>query len=129
MFGLPILEYVRDFTFAYVTPLEFFYPMVAGCEQGGLNIYQEYQNIWNMLVQTFGSQILINIVRFFGTIGYSTMSFTDCWYLLDGKCAGKKLGKLQAYLLMWQDIYDPSKLSTYNTKLISLQEAGYNVTN
>ena len=32
VFGLPILEYVRDFTFAYITPLEFFYPLVAGCE-------------------------------------------------------------------------------------------------
>ena len=37
--GLDVIDYVRDFSFAYLTPLEYLYPQLAYCEAAGYQIW------------------------------------------------------------------------------------------
>ena len=37
-------------------------------------------------------QIVFNIIKNFGTILYSIVTFVDCFNNLDGECAGRRIG-------------------------------------
>ena len=110
------LEDFRELSFAYITPLELLYPMFAYCDLGLVAVYDAINGIYNLIFQQ-PWQLIINLVRWLGSIMFAFMSFTDCLWLLDGKCAGQKHGTLVYYLFYFRDIYDAANLPTYDAAL------------
>ena len=76
--GIFWINHLRDFTEAWVKPLEFLYPQWAYCKQGGLDIASTSYNI-GALFYYRNQQIVYNIVRKLGTISYSFITFWDCF--------------------------------------------------
>ena len=76
--GAVALQYMKDLTFAYFTPLEFLYPMTAYCETSIYQFVDTNINLYNFFAFNF-YQIVFNVIRKFGTITYNFMTFFDCF--------------------------------------------------
>ena len=104
--GMERIDYIRDFTFAYLTVLEFLYPQLAYCWTSFSQFSDVATSTWKML-EDFPLQLLFNIVKNIGTILYSLITFPDCWQSLNGQCAGQRLGMVMYAILNYR--YDFSK--------------------
>lgn len=92
------INYVRDFTFTYLRPLEFLYGQLAYCLTSYGQLADVVLGTLEMLTG-FPAQLLYNLIKNLGSIAFSFATFIDCFNHLDGQCAGRRLGT-GLYLLL-----------------------------
>ena len=75
---LVMLNFLRDLSFAYITPLEYLYPMIAYCDTSYYQFIDVHVNIFNLIAYN-PIEIPYNILRKLGTILRNGMTFWDCF--------------------------------------------------
>lgn len=117
--GLERVTYLRDLTFAIITPLEFLYPQAAYCEASLYSVYDTGVSTFDLLAYNT-AQIVFNVIRKLGTISLNGMIFWDCFNKLDGNCAGITSGRFWYYFFDFRNFYYYDSIDTYDAALTPL---------
>ena len=104
--------YLKEYTFAWFTPLEFWYGQFAYCVQGGRDIGSTSIDIWELWLY-HPYQTFYNVIRKPGTLSYSILTYIDCWQRLDGICAGIHIGRFIYFMFDYRSFFEPSKDPEY----------------
>ena len=90
--AIPFSTSVKDTSFAFVTILEYPYPISTFCYSATFEVKQDVHNRKEILTRHPGA-ILENIMRKLGTILLYLVTIPDCLVNgLDGVCIGAKAG-------------------------------------
>mmetsp|Transcript_35024 Transcript_35024/g.34025 ORF Transcript_35024/g.34025 Transcript_35024/m.34025 type:complete len:139 (+) Transcript_35024:970-1386(+) len=84
---------VLDFqasTFAYITILEYLYPVSYFCFYMPSEIVDLYSDF--SIFRQYPGEVGVNVIRHIGSILYYLLTFPDCFPEADGVCAGDRLG-------------------------------------
>ena len=106
---LELMAFVKEWSFALMTPLEYLYPQLAFCEAAPYQLKDMFDSILILIIYD-KIQILYNIFRKFGTISYSFMTFWGCFRALDGKCAGIRSGRFLYYIFDFKNFFQIENL-------------------
>ena len=83
-------------TFAFVTLFEYFYPITVFCYYANLEVNDDFTDY--AIFARFPAQIGLNIIKKLGSIMFNLMTAPDCVMILDGYCAGTKIGLAGYYI-------------------------------